>query len=251
MRKKLFCFTLIELLVVVAIIAVLVAVLLPALNEARQRARRLACGANLHGIGLALQMYVSDFNGRFPQLDSTNSEAWRWAGNLLYDWPNADDRPTRPLNPYLQITETVLDSTGDMAPDVPSPVRCPSDQYKYWNSWPGIDTLYRVVGSSYWYNAHGDGWNQGVIPHHHGLRSRNISEISQPDQTVAAADYVVVYYKTLAKGTPDDRWLGPHIPGKPMGNALFVDGHTQWIDFTPIVLAEYWQGKGWTIWVEP
>ncbi len=55
-------FTLIELLVVVAIIAVLVAILLPALQTAREKARIIACGGNMHQMGLALSAYTIDYD---------------------------------------------------------------------------------------------------------------------------------------------------------------------------------------------
>src|SRR4051812_13890786 len=54
-------FTLIELLVVVGIIAVLIAILLPAMSRARERARTVTCGTNLHGYGVAMQTYMSEF----------------------------------------------------------------------------------------------------------------------------------------------------------------------------------------------
>jgi len=59
-------FTLIELLVVVAIIAILAALLVPALASAKNSGRRAACISNLRQIGIAIQAYAHDYDGRIP-----------------------------------------------------------------------------------------------------------------------------------------------------------------------------------------
>lgn len=72
-QKKNTAFTLIELLVVIAIIAILAAILFPVFASAREKARSIACLSNQSQIGLALMMYVDDYDERYPQEHPTDS----------------------------------------------------------------------------------------------------------------------------------------------------------------------------------
>ena len=76
-------FTIVEVLVVAAIVTVLAALLLPALGRAREAARRVVCASNLKEIGVALHLYLQDYNGTFPIAQdpvSTDPYYWLWMG---------------------------------------------------------------------------------------------------------------------------------------------------------------------------
>ena len=53
-------------LVVIAIITILAAMLLPAMTSAREKGRRTVCLSNLRQIGIAIQIYAQDNDGRIP-----------------------------------------------------------------------------------------------------------------------------------------------------------------------------------------
>jgi len=59
-------FTLIELLVVIAIIAILAAILFPVFAKAREKARAASCLSNMKQINLAVLMYTSDYDEKYP-----------------------------------------------------------------------------------------------------------------------------------------------------------------------------------------
>jgi prepilin-type N-terminal cleavage/methylation domain-containing protein len=123
--RRLKGFTLIELLVVVAVIAVLIAILLPSLGKAREKAKRLACGANLRSITQAWIMYCMQNNDSMPaQAYADRSEDWVAWQNGYADVNNANSAPTNPksvanrgIGPYMQLT----------AANVRKYLRCPSE----------------------------------------------------------------------------------------------------------------------------
>jgi prepilin-type N-terminal cleavage/methylation domain-containing protein/prepilin-type processing-associated H-X9-DG protein len=75
-------FTLLEILVVVAIIALMIGILVPALRAARDSAKATVCGTNLHQLGVANEMYLTQ-NKAYPphkwKLPNLTKEYWPYA----------------------------------------------------------------------------------------------------------------------------------------------------------------------------
>ena len=119
-------FTLVELLVVLAIIAMLAALLLPVLGRAKEEARATVCLANLHQVGLALQLYVQDNNNKMP---------------VMWDAPT-NAAAANPATTNATINQVLLNQLGNT-----NVLRCPSDFYQ-----AGGQSWYALTGSSYSWN---------------------------------------------------------------------------------------------------
>lgn len=76
-------FTLMELLVVLSIVEIVAALLFPVYGAARARPRQATCLSNYRQLGMAVTMYVQDYDERY--MPSTNS----LKQNSLPQWPRA------------------------------------------------------------------------------------------------------------------------------------------------------------------
>lgn len=77
-------FTLIELLVVTAIISILAAVLFPVFSRVKENARRVTCQSNLKQLGLGIQQYIADYDGRIPpQQLGIDPKLYAWPTMIL------------------------------------------------------------------------------------------------------------------------------------------------------------------------
>lgn len=121
-------FSLIELLVSISIIAVLLGILIPVLPRIRDSARRAACGANLAGVGQAMEMYKGQNKDKFPV-----------ARYMPPPWLSGDTDP--PLNEALEA----------FAPASAGGWRCPGDSIVYDFEYTDAQGARRTCGSSYTY----------------------------------------------------------------------------------------------------
>ncbi len=150
-------FTLIELLVVIAILAILAALLLPALARGKAAAKSAACKSNLRQLGVALEMYVNDYQ-KYP-----GNAALYSGGNFQgicgtgMNW----------LNPYVARRQRSDDPNsfsaryywGDEQRTVFS---CPAVPPSYQPGLFGAPGL-SVYDFGYGYNELGTGWKVGGL----------------------------------------------------------------------------------------
>lgn len=104
-------FTLIELLVVIAIIAILAALIFPVFSSAKESAKHTTCLSNLKQAGLAINLYLSDYDNTYPQTRKSSSQ------------PQIDDNAGQLEEPDYGSALTLLQ------PYIKSPglLVCPSD----------------------------------------------------------------------------------------------------------------------------
>lgn len=107
-------FTLIELLVVIVIIAILAAILFPVFSSARDRGREASCKSNMKQIATALQLYIDNWNGCYPDYTSIPGQTYsvqysnqlgaRWITEFSNRYRNLDGQPAgigKILRPYV------------------------------------------------------------------------------------------------------------------------------------------------------
>jgi prepilin-type N-terminal cleavage/methylation domain-containing protein/prepilin-type processing-associated H-X9-DG protein len=199
-ERRFVAFTLIELLVVIAIIAILAAMLLPALSKAKAAGVCAACKSNLHQMGLALNMYTSDFKKYPLYMDGRGTSFWDGA-----------------LLPFASNNRNLF--------------RCPADKSAPpWTNNPGLPHL----NPDYDYNMAGTARFNVNYPLSLGLDggAKYLSEsaVKVPSDMVAICDA-----KTKQLGSDRDQddlplnllvelTTPPHNLGF---NAVFCDGHVE------------------------
>ncbi len=94
-------FTLIELLVVIAIISILAAILFPVFARAREAARKTTCTSNLRQLGLAMTMYIQDYDDTFPTCNFSDTVTG-FPPNMHFKAPGSPTFMIDLLQPYVR-----------------------------------------------------------------------------------------------------------------------------------------------------
>ena len=210
-------FTLIELLVVIAVIAVLAAMVLVSLRAVKGSTNSAKCMANLRQIGIAMRLYIDDNNGWGPPhygyTPSSPSKFVAWTGQLA---------------PYL--------GTTDYSGAVSSVFDCPSDPAVSTRPTNRDYTTVATIGMvSYGYN-----YDYFTPVQNQGYDGVSTRTMSRPASVIVVADIddgpgrdPLIFWQSAAM-RPSQR----HRKGY---NALFLDGHVQWLDYnSTAATSTYW-----------
>ena len=151
-------FTLIELMIVIAIIGVLAGVLYPVMAGARKRSRTSVCVSNIHQCGVALKLYMDDYETNIPPSDQIARELLK---KMLTCCPND-----------TEWTKGCTQTFG--APLIGS--------YAYTRSVPGIDRLSEKVLSGFYSPEHNNIWMADVFHSSHGIPAPYHAERERKDR---------------------------------------------------------------------
>lgn len=210
-------FSLIELLVVIAICAVLISILLPVLMRARECARKATCSSNLKQIGVALMMYVSDYDECFPN----DGNPYLWWGRY-WRWL---------LMPYLGLLQTHSGNPLKATSGMSAILLCPSDDVapQRWDSTSyGYSAAFYHSPEQIEQMTTDDLWKRDIANYPFPNITQTLSQVAYPSNKAVMAEWLTNHCPDVKVGWWD--WRGAR-------NYLFVDGHVKFLRATEVLPA--------------
>jgi prepilin-type N-terminal cleavage/methylation domain-containing protein/prepilin-type processing-associated H-X9-DG protein len=227
-------FTLIELLVVVAIISLLAAILFPVFARAREQARKASCQSNLKQIGIAVMMYVQDYDETYPARSMYSQ------GGTTYLWCDV-------LQPYAKNYQIW------QCPDAGPVYGATGRKYSYGMNTYGNGTY--GTGSTFGYGF-GNTLTGGGTSHGEGGGPLKVAEVGNASSVIFAGDpasngdgsypgILVAYannnsYMPVLHGGQVGPFGGSTSP-QPVdesmggGNYLYADGHVKFLEVQMVI----------------
>jgi prepilin-type N-terminal cleavage/methylation domain-containing protein/prepilin-type processing-associated H-X9-DG protein len=203
-------FTLIELLVVIAVIAILAALLLPSLARAKEKGKRVACLSNLRQLGIGSLLFAEDNEGALTGCTNYLHDDANW----LHPYAPSAKTFTCPstfhfVRPELRDADGLLVDLKDFAISKNSPGHS-YEQFGWWRYPPLIGTRKTVqLVNTRAKRSFAFGMN-GIVP--------------GPAET-----WLMVDADDLRPGSTNDFPDSIDNHGAEGANAVFCDGHAEWI----------------------
>lgn len=236
-------FTLVELLVVIAIIALLMGVLLPALQKARTQAKKIVCANNLKQINIGLNIFANENGGQLPLKGPVN---WPWdmsysttdfiskinAGKDMKSTFYCPAYPAKNANIALYWQFTQYLACNVKSGDVPEPTDNRDQHFRVTSYAYIIDSKpafpYPPIGTpkKKWLRTTSE-------------KQPSTTEIIADATLSTAGDGNTASFDSISVGGIHGRCpyifdRTNHLKGnRPEGgNIMFLDGHTQWRNFS-------------------
>lgn len=232
MRRRYTGFTLIELLVVIAIIAILAAILFPVFAQAREKARQASCTSNVKQIGLAMLMYLQDYDEMFvdaginPFFTHQGPDGYDNGATITSDVPYAGCMGWPCVLPTGEATFAARLMPYIKSYDI---WKCPSANNSavnvgqgWYTSTPVQDVKFpgRQKPISYWYNVSFHRTSQAVVD----APAERVF-ITENGRVRSAYDLNSGLSPVNARASKWNDEYRPHSNGVVLG---FSDGHVKW-----------------------
>lgn len=253
MRANHRAFTLIELLVVIAIIAILAAILFPVFAQAREKARQTACLSNTKQIGLALNMYVQDYDEHACLALTNPWYSEPWGGSFQDSWMTF-------LEPYIKNYQLYVCPSASLTTGLYAAYDySPSSPWTSGDNRGHLLSSYTLNNYYYYYSQYGDLYGGGasiasieatsglIFCADGGQSTKSMWDYQQFVSTwtgISLDNASAPTYAIPPANYPQGAIFARHNGGF---NSVMFDGHAKWMKIQTLLKSKYESGFGYCI----